>query len=62
MKIKITTCKGFGPAFGNLKPDTIHDVIKCPDLYNGRYKDDIWVWGVGEPVRLIPNEYNIVEE
>jgi len=55
-KVKVTQCTAQGKAFANLIPESVHEVVIPP--YN--YKNDhtgVWVMGVGEPVKLMPNEY-----
>lgn len=58
-KIQITQCGAVGEYFANLIPGSIHEVIAPPE----DYKNDkgTWVMGVGEPVKVLPNEFNIVE-
>lgn len=58
MRIKIVSCDAFGPAFNNLKPGSVHKVIDTPSE-----EDDskgVWVMGVGEPVKVLLNEYEVV--
>lgn len=56
-RIKITRCKAFGKVFGNLQPGSIHAVVAPPPGAGG-----VWVMGVGEPVKVLPDEYETVEE
>jgi transcription elongation factor Elf1 len=58
VKIQITQCHAFGQSFRNLIPGSIHDVIAPPE----DYKNDkgTWVMGVGEPVKVLPNEFKII--
>lgn len=59
-KIKITECRAVGKAFGNLTPDSIHDIIPPPkDKDNSR---GVWVMGVGEPVLVLFGEFQEVKE
>jgi hypothetical protein len=55
--IQITQCGAFGKAFTNLTPGSIHEVINPPE----DYKNDTgtWVMGVGEPVKVLANEFKI---
>jgi hypothetical protein len=57
-KIQITICTAFGNVFANLTPGSIHNVIGPPDAY----KNDkgTWVMGVGEPVKVLPHEFKIL--
>jgi len=60
-KIKIINCYANGKVFGNLKCGTIHNVIKSPD---DKYKNGfggVWVMGIGEPVRVLFDEYKTIE-
>lgn len=43
----------------NLKVGTEHKVVPCPTEYINRYKDDVWVQGENEPIRLHAREYKI---
>ena len=55
-KVKITFCNALGEEFRNLEPGSIHEVVTPPE----GYKNDntgVWVMGVGEPVKLLANEY-----
>ena len=60
MKIKITKCEAFGKHFDNLTPGSIHEVIDCPFLDEGEI-EGVWVMGVGEPVKVLTNEYETVQ-
>jgi hypothetical protein len=52
--IIITRCTAFGRAFENLTPNSEHTLITPPV---GRSRDEYWVEGVGEPVRLLKGEF-----
>ena len=55
-KVKILKCMAYGPQFANLEPGTIHTVVQPP----GDYKNDssgVWVDGIGEPVKVLANEF-----
>jgi hypothetical protein len=56
--IQITQCHAFGKVFANLTPGSIHEVITPPE----EYKNDrgIWVMGVGEPVKVLSDEFKII--
>ena len=57
-KLKVIRCSGFGEAFENLKPGSIHDIINPP--FNEDRTRGEWVMGVGEPVLLIEGEFKYV--
>lgn len=56
-QVKVTRCTAFGKQFENLTPDSIHDVIETPERYKQSKLKGVWVMGVGEPVKLLDNEY-----
>ena len=58
-KIKITYCNAQGKVFENLKPNSIHETVTPPAPYKEE-KDGVWVMGVGEPVKVLNNEFEIV--
>lgn len=59
-KIKITNCRAVGTPFANLLPGTEHIVIKPP--YPKKNDDrGVWVMGVGEPVKVLRYEFEIIE-
>jgi hypothetical protein len=58
-KIRITKCNAVGRVFGNLQPKSIHDVIDPPEGKNN--SGGVWVMGVGEPVKVLFEEFEIVE-
>jgi hypothetical protein len=60
--IRITRIKYYTENILNLKPGSIHKVVKCPKQYREKYWNKIWVMGVIEPVRLFPEEYKIIGE
>jgi hypothetical protein len=54
--IRITEVFAFGEYFYNLTPNSEHTVIKAPT----NYKDDlqgVWVMGVGQPVKVLNEEF-----
>lgn len=53
-KIIITRCTAHGKVFSNLTPNSEHILITPPE---GRSKDEYWVEGVGEPVRILEGEF-----
>ena len=55
-KVKVTRCTANGKAFSNLTPHSVHEVVEPPKGYKNDY-NGVWVMGVGEPVRLLNNEF-----
>ena len=55
-QVKVRQCNGVGKVFANLTPKSIHDIITPPIGYKNDHTG-AWVMGVGEPVKLLPNEY-----
>jgi len=55
-KIQITVCRATGKVFSNLTPDSIHLVVTPPTGYKND-SSGVWVMGVGEPVKVIYNEF-----
>jgi hypothetical protein len=55
-KIQITLCTAHGEKFSNLTPDSTHLVVTPP---TGQRNDSsgVWVMGVGEPVKVLYNEF-----
>lgn len=59
-EIEVIHCAAVGKHFSNLKPKSKHKTVKAP----APYKDDesgVWVMGVGEPVKLLNNEFKILK-
>ena len=63
-KIKINEILAFSPAYDTLKPDMIVDEIDNSEVDNEPCRG-VWVWGNGEPVKLLKegriNEYDFVD-
>ncbi|GGB82740.1 hypothetical protein GCM10007424_23470 [Flavobacterium suaedae] len=59
-KIKITQCTASGEAFKNLTNGSVHDVVTPPEGYKNDYRG-VWVMGVGEPVKVLNNEFEKIE-
>jgi len=55
-QVKVAQCSAFGKAFANLTPNSIHVIIAPPNGYKNDHTG-VWVMGVGESVKLLPNEY-----
>lgn len=55
-RIKIKYCQACGPQFKNLLPDSEHDVVTPPAGYKNDHTG-VWVMGIGEPVKVLSNEY-----
>ena len=54
-QIKVVRMTAFGPAFANLTPGSVHDVIEPPVGKDS--KKGVWVMGRGEPVLLLFDEF-----
>lgn len=54
-QIRVTRVAAFGPAFANLVPGSIHDIIEPPEGQDP--ERGAWVMGVGEPVLLLFGEF-----
>lgn len=59
-RIKVTHCKAFGSAFGNITPGSIHEIVTPPAGETSERGE--WVMGVGEPVLLLAGEYIYLED
>lgn len=55
-KVKVTFCNALGNIFGNLTPNSIHEVIEPPFAYKNDHTG-VWVMGVGEKVKLLTSEF-----
>jgi hypothetical protein len=58
-QIKITTCTAVGRIFENLITNSVHDVIPAP-LGEKEDSKGVWVMGIGEPVKVLNNEFTVV--
>ena len=58
-KVKVIKCGAQGKAFANLVPDSVHEVVTPPAGYKNDHTG-VWVMGVGEPVKLLSNEFTEV--
>ena len=56
-RVRINGFTGASSSFANLTEGSEHDVVECPANYKTKYGSDVWVMGIGEAVRLLPNEY-----
>jgi hypothetical protein len=57
-RVRITSFTGNNPrVFGNLTKGSEHDIVPCPEAEKHKFADDVWVMGIGEPVRLLGGEY-----
>ena len=57
--VQIKSCDCFNPAFENITPGSIHQVISAPKSY----ADDangVWVMGKGEPVKVLNYEFEVI--
>jgi hypothetical protein len=58
--IRISNCTAFGKQFGNLTPVSMHKIVTPPEGYfNG--DGGVWVQGVGELVKVLFSEFDIIE-
>jgi len=55
-KIRITYCTAQGKQFENLTPDSIHQIVTPPENYKNDHTG-VWVMGIGEPVKVLPEEF-----
>lgn len=60
-QIRITKCHGNGPQFRNLAPDSVHDLVEPPPGYS-HDPMGVWVQGVGEPVKVLFDEFEPVAD
>ena len=58
-RVRITKCHAVGKLFENLHPGTLHDVVAPPAGYDN--SRGVWVMGVGEPVKVFFEEFELVE-
>lgn len=59
--VEVIVCGAAGPQWGNLKSGSVHQVVVPPDgYYNG--DRGVWVQGVGEPVKMLFDEFKVVSE
>ncbi|MBO6225848.1 MAG: hypothetical protein J6N72_10460 [Psychrobacter sp.] len=54
--IKVTECRAYGSTFANIKNGNEYEVVTPPDGF-ANDSSGVWVMGVGEPVKLLANEY-----
>jgi len=54
-KIMVISCTAIGKIFANATPGSIHETVEPPAERKDR--DEIWIMGVGEPIRLLGGEY-----
>lgn len=59
VEIQIKKVHAFGPAFKNLSPGSNHIVIEPPKGYKNDHTG-VWIMGVGEPVKVLSDEFTIV--
>lgn len=58
-KIKITYCHANGKVFENLTPGSEHEIVTPPKGYKN-YEGGVWVMGVGEPVKVLNEEFEFI--
>jgi hypothetical protein len=54
--VVVIVCTATGPVFNNLKPRSEHKIISPPDGYKNN-GSGVWVMGIGQPVKLLSNEF-----
>lgn len=59
--VKVTHCFAHGRQFENMKPGSVHEVVTPPDGYKNDHTG-VWVMGVGEPIKLLTEEYETESE
>ena len=59
IKIRVIKCNAFGEIFINLVPNSEHTVVDAPHPYKND-QSGVWVQGIGEPVKLLKGEYEII--
>lgn len=60
-KVRVIHCNANGRQFENLTPNSEHYIVDTPQQYVSKKLNGVWVMGVGEPVRLIPGEYTLID-
>lgn len=58
LTVRVKKCTAVGSAFSNMTPGSVHNVIEPPKPYKNDHSG-VWVQGVGEPVKLLPEEFII---
>jgi transcription elongation factor Elf1 len=58
-RIKITHCDACGIQFANILPQSEYDVVTPPEGYKNDHTG-VWVMGIGEPVKILSNEFTII--
>lgn len=59
-RVLVNNFHGQGKVFANIKDGQEYDVIDPPPPYKDDYKG-VWVMGVGEPIKLLTDEYTVIE-
>ncbi len=54
--ITVTHCTAQGEAFSNIETGTSHKIITPPEPYKNDVRG-VWIMGVGEPVKILNNEF-----
>lgn len=60
--LKVNGFEGFSDEFAYLTEGSIHEIIETPEKYKHKTNmvDGYWVMGVTEPVKVLPNECDIL--
>lgn len=59
--IRVDNCQASGKQFSNLTQGSYHEIVTPPSGYHNGDRG-IWVQGVGEPVKLLFNEFTLSEK
>ena len=58
-RIKVIQCTAGSGSFANMIPKSIHKIVAPPEGYNNGDRG-VWVQGIGEPVKLLSNEFILI--
>jgi hypothetical protein len=61
-RVRIKKVNGGPGLFDNLTPGSEHDTVPVPEHQKHKNLSGVWVMGVGEPVRILPTEYEIIKD
>lgn len=55
VRVRVKECTAFSPAFDNITPGSVHEIVPAPE--GQQVGAGEWVMGMGQPVLLLPGEY-----
>ena len=58
-RVRVVNCIANGSRFENLTSGSEHDVVTPPSGYKNDHTG-VWVMGVGEPVKMLADEYIVI--